>query len=212
MANPIVINAKNGKIELTVVRIFLSHSGCRYRLKFKTNASAKAMNGGNFNIGNRIDRGLGCLAANHELTKTPAVTHITKVPIVLIIIPIFRPSEPYNISKIGKPTKEILPIPAVTVRPPSEFRSIGFNFPIIKKNNKLPQKTIQADNTGQIWALVKIVSGICNTIKTGIKKRISNLFNLRYKFSGSCFTFFSIIPNPMQPSIVNSFITCSFGY
>ena len=105
------------------------------------------------------------------------VLHTTKVPARERTIPIASPSGPKNISKIGKPANEILPIPEVIMSTALVSLSIGFiKLTSSKKRIEKPY-IIQGDNTNQICFLENSISGRYLKVKIGMKKLISSLLS-----------------------------------
>ena len=85
-----------------------------------------AINGGKVKIFLSNFRKFVCFWANQNPVKTPNVLQTTKVPANDKIIPMAKPSWPYNISNMGKPANEMLPIPEVIIRTALVFLGIGF--------------------------------------------------------------------------------------
>ena len=126
MLRPMVNNARNENGFASMASISFIESGNLVLVNRNINASPMAKNGGNTIISFISLRGLVCFWAYQKPVKTPTVLQTTNVPARERIIPIARPFDPKNISKMGKPANETLPIPEVIMSTARVFLSIGF--------------------------------------------------------------------------------------
>jgi hypothetical protein len=144
----------------------------------KPTAIIKAINGGNRITFILISLIEGAAEEYHDATATPNVIPIKKEPAWLIKMAICKPSFPYNISKIGKPKKEILLMPPVIINAAIDLGETFNHFPIVIKKTIARKNIIHAARIGNKNLLSNLSSAIWTSINAGIKKLTNSSFKV----------------------------------